>query len=205
MVAVSILIPAFFVILYSLQWGKERSESWLMSMFFSFFQSLLVVDPIKVFVITAVITCILRKVQNNAEEDLLADSGDPIYNAVLSRDEEYLANKVTNVSQADMNEILMSRRARLNALKPVDPEELERQRIERQRQIKANEILREGATYLGFLLVVLFLSFQSRSKAAYMIKRDLQNLLIEGDETPFNEVSKKCILVLSQVKVKCQK
>ncbi len=181
-------MPAFFVILYSMQWGKERSESWLMSMFLSFFQSLFVVDPLKVFIITAIITFILRKVKNDDEADILADSGDPIYNAVVSRDEEYLHNKVTGLSQVDIKEMIAARRVKLHALKPVDPELLEKQRIERRKQVKTNAILKEGAAYLGFLLVVLFLSYQSRSKNAYLIKKNIQDLLLNDGDAPFADV-----------------
>lgn len=47
-VALSILIPAFFLILYSMKWGKDKSEEWLTTFVLSFLESLLVVDPLKV-------------------------------------------------------------------------------------------------------------------------------------------------------------
>jgi hypothetical protein len=183
---ISILVPAFFVILYSMQWGKERSDSWLISMFLSFFQSLLVVDPIKVFIITAAITFVMRKVQNDDEADILADSGDPIYNAVVSRDEEYLHNKVTGLSTEDIRDILQARRVKLTALKPVDPQLLEQQRAERKRQIKTNAIFKEFLTYLGFLLIVLFLAYQSRSQNSYYVKKNLEDLLLNDGFSDVN-------------------
>lgn len=39
---------AFFLFLFSQQWGKAKSEEWLTSFVLSFFESLFVVDPIKV-------------------------------------------------------------------------------------------------------------------------------------------------------------
>ena len=39
---------AFFTILYALQWGKTKSEAWLMTFFMSFFQSVFFIQPIKV-------------------------------------------------------------------------------------------------------------------------------------------------------------
>lgn len=39
---------AFFIFLYSIQWGKQKSEEWLMSMLFSIGQSVLIIQPIKV-------------------------------------------------------------------------------------------------------------------------------------------------------------
>lgn len=38
----------FFTILYSFEWGREKSLSWLISFLFSFFESILLVQPIKV-------------------------------------------------------------------------------------------------------------------------------------------------------------
>ena len=45
----AILASGFFVILYSMEWGKHKSEEWLKCFFLSWFQSLLIVDPIKVY------------------------------------------------------------------------------------------------------------------------------------------------------------
>ena len=39
---------AFFLILYSMQWGPTTSEEWLGSFFISFFESIFVMDPVKV-------------------------------------------------------------------------------------------------------------------------------------------------------------
>ena len=38
----------FFTVLYSLEWGKEKSEAWLIAMFVSLFQSVCVIQPVKV-------------------------------------------------------------------------------------------------------------------------------------------------------------
>ena len=46
--AVSCIVSAFFTILYSLEWGKEKSNEWLTSMLLSFFNSVVLIQPIKV-------------------------------------------------------------------------------------------------------------------------------------------------------------
>ena len=122
-----------------MQWGKERSDAWLISMVLSFCQSLLVVDPIKVFAITALITCILRKPLD--EDESLIDSGDPLYNAIVNKEEEYLHdnNQITGLSQINVREILESRRAKLTTLNPIDPEELEKERAERKKVVKNSQ------------------------------------------------------------------
>ena len=39
---------AFFTILYALQWGKAKSEEWLVTFLFSYFEDLCLIQPIKV-------------------------------------------------------------------------------------------------------------------------------------------------------------
>jgi hypothetical protein len=45
----AVITSAFFLILYSMEWGKSKAEEWLSSFFFSFFESLICVDPLKVY------------------------------------------------------------------------------------------------------------------------------------------------------------
>jgi len=44
----SVIAPAFFTILYSMEWGKTKANEWLTTFVLSFFQSVIVVQPIKV-------------------------------------------------------------------------------------------------------------------------------------------------------------
>lgn len=172
-----------------MQWGKQRSEEWLGSLFLSFFQSLFIIDPLKVFIITAIITWILKKPDDDDES--LIDSGDPLYNAIINQDEEYLHTTTSSLSQIDIRQIIESRRSKLSTLKPVDPEEIERQRIERKNAVKLKEIFREAASYLSFFVVVLFLSYQSRSKNSFFVHQDLSNALLTNSEIAFEDIQSK--------------
>ena len=49
-VTTAVIVSGFFLILYSMEWGKSKSEQWLFSFFLSFFESMFVVDPLKVLV-----------------------------------------------------------------------------------------------------------------------------------------------------------
>ena len=44
----SILGSMFFIILYSLDWGSDRSNKWLSALVLSVFQSTVIVQPVKV-------------------------------------------------------------------------------------------------------------------------------------------------------------
>ena len=46
--ALCIVVCVFFAILYSLQFDKGKSEAWLFAFFFSFVQSVVLLQPLKV-------------------------------------------------------------------------------------------------------------------------------------------------------------
>ena len=198
-VVVSILVPAFFVILYSMQWGRDRSNAWLTTFFLTIFQSVFVIDPIKVLIITAIITCVLRKPDEEASGgDDLVDCGDPLYNAIVSHDEEYLHTHTAlgTMSEEDVREILESRRTKLSKLTPVDPVTLEQQRDERIKSVRMRELLREGASYFAFLIVVIFLAHQARSYNSRRIHNDLSNLFLFNPNMAFEDVRHNKLITL---------
>ena len=48
---VGCFLSCFFCVLYSLEWGKEKAEEWLISMITSFFSSAFLIQPIKVIIL----------------------------------------------------------------------------------------------------------------------------------------------------------
>ncbi|KAI8514732.1 Vacuolar protein sorting-associated protein 54, partial [Branchiostoma belcheri] len=64
---------AFFVILYSMEWGAEKSGEWLTSILLSIFQSVLLVQPLKVLLFAVIIAFIYKKIgkAEGMEEDAL--------------------------------------------------------------------------------------------------------------------------------------
>ena len=155
-------------------------------MAFSFFQSLLIIDPIKVFIITGIIILILRKLDDDGES--LFDSGDPLYNAIVNKDEEFLHKSTASLSQVDIREIMNARRAKLSRLEPVPHDVLEMQRQNRLKRVRMNQVLIEGASYFFFLIVLLFLCHQSRSRNTNLMHRDMKNLFLENPQMNLADV-----------------
>ncbi len=48
LVVLSCSVSAAFVVFYSLEWGKVKSEQWLSSLMLAVFQSIILIQPIKV-------------------------------------------------------------------------------------------------------------------------------------------------------------
>ncbi|XP_077997870.1 polycystin-1-like protein 3 [Glandiceps talaboti] len=77
LVAICVLLSAFFVVLYSLQWGPDVSKEWLTSQLSSLFLASLVIDPLKAFLIAFVLTLKFKllKEPTKAEPDSSDERG----------------------------------------------------------------------------------------------------------------------------------
>ena len=63
-----------------MEWGAKRANEWLITMILSFGQSILVIDPLKVFFITAIISFLVRR----PYDDETLDFNDPFTGTLLS-------------------------------------------------------------------------------------------------------------------------
>ena len=59
----------FFTLLYSIQWGKEKSTEWVIAMVTAFLQSVLLLQPVKVLVLAVVFAVLVRKPTDVEEND----------------------------------------------------------------------------------------------------------------------------------------
>ena len=64
---VTSLVSAAFVVFYSLMWGKEVANQWLASVMISFFQDVIVIQPVKVALLVSLLSLIIKKPIENDE------------------------------------------------------------------------------------------------------------------------------------------
>lgn len=57
----SVLTAGLFIVFYAMDWGKEKSEAWLLAFFLSFFETILFLQPLKVLVGGLVFALLLKK------------------------------------------------------------------------------------------------------------------------------------------------
>ena len=77
----------FFTLLYGLQFDDKQQKEWLVSMFVSMFQDILISQPLKV-IIMAIFFALLFKKPQEEEDDII--------NAELARDEDWLEQNLTH-------------------------------------------------------------------------------------------------------------
>ena len=59
----------FFTLLYSIQWGKEKSTEWVIAMVTAFLQSVLLLQPVKVLILAVVFALFVRKPNDADDQD----------------------------------------------------------------------------------------------------------------------------------------
>lgn len=55
------LTSAIFIVFYSMMWGAETSNEWLVSVLVSFFQDVIVMQPIKVLIVASILSVLIKK------------------------------------------------------------------------------------------------------------------------------------------------
>ena len=72
-----------------MEWGAARANEWLITMMLSFGQSVLVIDPFKVFLITAITSFLIRQPYN----DETLDFNDPFTEELINKTHENNSNE----------------------------------------------------------------------------------------------------------------
>ncbi|KAK5861396.1 hypothetical protein PBY51_022796 [Eleginops maclovinus] len=140
--------------LYGLKFGKERSASWLVSMIVSFFQSILVIQPLKVIFLAIFFALVIKKVD---EEDF--------ENVTFERNEKNLG---------DCKEPQAVRRDNSLYVPPAaaDIEKMKRYKIMEQ---KAFALLKEILTYIGFIWMLMLVAYGEKDPNAFYLKQHIRD------------------------------
>ncbi|XP_055955042.1 uncharacterized protein LOC126809611 [Patella vulgata] len=165
----SVAGSAFFTILYSMEWGNEKSTDWLITFLMSFFQSVIIIQPIKVLLIVAFLACILKKPDLD-EEDVGED-----FDTIIHPDEETVKKK-----DVDVHALLMQRKLANSDYRPPDLSELEETRQLRLNEIKMEAVVKDIVVYAFFVLIIFFLSYQQRDSEGFYLADNLKNRFATG-------------------------
>uniref|UniRef100_A0A8C4F9S5 Polycystic kidney disease protein 1-like 2 n=1 Tax=Dicentrarchus labrax TaxID=13489 RepID=A0A8C4F9S5_DICLA len=152
LVVATSVVAGYFTMLYGLKFGKERSISWLVSMIVSFFQSILVIQPLKVR--RFFFALVIKKVD---EEDF--------QNVAF-------AGNDTNLGDCKGQQAV---RQNNSLYEPPPPADIERMRRNKILEQKAFALLREILTYMGFLWMLLLVAHGQRDPNAFFLKQHIRN------------------------------
>ncbi|XP_014675521.1 PREDICTED: polycystic kidney disease protein 1-like 2 [Priapulus caudatus] len=171
-VILTVFTSGFFVILYSMEWGPEKSAQWLTAMVLSFIESVVFVQPFKVLALALFLSYILKKPDLSEEDD-----SEPIINATPGPDEELIGAKKP----------VASHRSRMNndmaKFMPPETLDLEKMRDQRMKELKMEAVIKEIVIYVLFLGSLLILAHHNKTEECFLMTKSVRENFVhsEGD------------------------
>ncbi|XP_062612733.1 polycystin-1-like protein 2, partial [Saccostrea cucullata] len=154
------VVSSYFVMLYGLKFGYQKSVEWLVSFFTAFFQSAFVTQPLKVIAISLIFTMILKKPVEIQGGKASTEEKKEQYGDTDWRQGYYVPDPL---SQRLMNRI--------------------------RRQLKLEEAtqatLRDIMLYLTFIICIIFMAHGHRSvRDSYRVHKFLENTFVQPRHPP---------------------
>ncbi|GAB6020442.1 polycystic kidney disease 1-like 2 [Chamberlinius hualienensis] len=171
LVVLCILASIFFLWSYGITFGNEKTKKWITSLIVSFFASVLITEPLKLFLMAMLFSAVCKSADMDSD-DADEDEEEP----ELLADEQYLHN--------------MSGRERRSRYIPPDPAALNEARRQRLKEVQMWSVLREILGYILFLWILVVVSYGNRDPNGYFFKRTLHRSFVRpGLDNDFERVN----------------
>ncbi|XP_078578137.1 polycystin-1-like protein 2 [Branchiostoma floridae x Branchiostoma japonicum] len=154
---------AFFVMLYTFEFGREKTEAWLLIFLTSFLSDLILIQPVKILAMAAMFAVCFKKA-NKGEEGKRCD---------LKQCEDIAKDQKQSPPVPDLAGSPDLAQARKVAI----------------RRRKLRTILKEVAVYALFLAVVMLAAYGQKNHMAFHMSNEVQRLVVHNEEMNFEEVS----------------
>ncbi|XP_065818468.1 polycystin-1-like protein 2 [Labrus bergylta] len=153
------VVAGYFTMLYGLKFGKERSVSWLVSQIVSFFQSVLIIQPLKVVCLAIFFAVLIKKVdeedfQNMAFEGNDRNQGDGKDQQTVQRDG--------------------------SLYEPPPPADIEKMKRNQIMDQKAFALIKEILIYMGYMWMLLLVAYGQRDPNAFFLNRHIRHSFSRG-------------------------
>ncbi|CAG5115236.1 unnamed protein product, partial [Candidula unifasciata] len=168
-------VCSFFIILYTMEWGRDVTEEWLSSFFLAFIESLFVVDPFKVLLISFLLSIFVRKTKVKGIDELNLQH-------IRQVNKEY---GVKNSKSHSLDETDPPRES-VSFLPTVTEEELQAATRKRKIHIMVRKTLWELAVHCIFLIIVCSLCYSNRTAHAYHLHAKVYKDLVGHKATGFS-------------------
>ncbi|CAG2251689.1 PKD1L2 [Mytilus edulis] len=161
-VTLAVFTSGFFLILYSMEWGKTKSEEWLLCFFMSFIESILLVDPLKIILMSVIFSWIVKSCKEKT----------------VKYDREKLLLETKRRAASPLSYLLDVFKA---TQAPLKSQTVSRLKEKRQQRLKMQEIFTELVLYTIFLAVLYCVSFSNRDPRWYNVKNHLEQHLVTSN------------------------
>ncbi|KAK2906286.1 hypothetical protein Q8A73_010229 [Channa argus] len=147
-------VAGFFTMLYGLKFGKGRSINWLVSMMVSFFQSILVIQPLKVICLAVFFALIIKKVDEDDFQNV-----------------EFVTNSPNREHCKKQQTVRQNR----TLYEPPASADIEKMKKNKMLEQKAFALLREIVAYMVFLSMLLVVAYTLRDPNSFYLNQHILN------------------------------
>ncbi|XP_061167212.1 polycystin-1-like protein 2 [Saccostrea echinata] len=165
LVLLAIVSSCFFLILYSMEWGKAISEEWLSSFVISFLESLFVVDPVKVIFIAIIMSTILKNLMQEDRPNLDLQKLRSVAGEMNICRETRFSDLTSEV---------------LPTCDLYSKEELYSLREKCREESKARSALTNLILFIVYIIAIYGISFMQRDSRSFSMKQNLDSFLLSG-------------------------
>ncbi|XP_052217966.1 polycystic kidney disease 2-like 1 protein [Dreissena polymorpha] len=146
---------AFFIMLYSMEWGKKKSEEWLTSFFLSCFESIFCLDPVKVLLMTLVFTIVFR---SNSDSKAIIDRS-----TIIKKYSKSLRGRSGGMRLA---------------APPLAKGHLKKAKRLRQKELQMNRAIRDTILNLLMCWIIFSIAYSNRDGRSYLIYKETMDAFI---------------------------
>ena len=154
----AMLSSAAFTIFYSLTWGVKTSNQWLVSITFSLFEDILLIQPIKVLFFVCFLSIIIRKPMEIVQ----------VHTSKLHLPEDY----ALDVDKGETRILQM--------------EELQIARRQRKKKLKAFRVIVEIIFFLVFIFLFMIVCYGNRDSVRYSLTKSVHDVFQDFSEVNNN-------------------
>ena len=141
---------ATFAIFYSLQWGKDTSEEWVVSIGMSVFMDIFVSEPLRIIVVAFMLSHIFKAGGHSSHQ------------------KPYNAASVVDADDIQLSE-LDKEEEDIEIPKPPSKKQLRRARTNRLRELHMYMALRKIVSYILYLWILIIVCYGGRSEHGFLM------------------------------------
>ncbi|XP_061191524.1 uncharacterized protein LOC133199666 [Saccostrea echinata] len=167
----SAAVSSFFLILYSIQWGKEKSTRWLIKFILSFLESIFIVDPGKIILMALMVALFLKNKETQYK---------------LNVDVHHLRRLAKVFYSNYSGSLNVMRRQILGKHEPALPHDVENFKNRRQQEVRARGVFIELLTYGVFAFIMFSISYIHKDQRSFLLKQNVHNILVK-DPVSYNK------------------
>ncbi|XP_062581503.1 uncharacterized protein LOC134243288 [Saccostrea cucullata] len=160
----SAAVSSFCLLLYSMQWGKEKSTRWLVKFILSLLESIFIVDPGKIILMALMVALFLKNKETEYK---------------LNVDVRHLRHLAKVFYSNYSGSLTVMRRQILGRHEPALPHDVENFKSRRHQEVKARGVFIELLTYGVFAFNMFSISYIHKDQRSFLLKQNVHNILVK--------------------------